>query len=299
MTPPENRVTPVAPSASSADRAAPTDFPSDAQATRDQPSSEQTGDEARVLLIDDDVEVTGVVKVWLEKHGFLVDTASDGQAGLRLLYKSHPDLVVLDVSMPRIDGWEVCRRIRDLDEVPIIMLTARSETASRVRGFDLGADDYVTKPFELPELLARIRAILRRARVSRTDPDYERQVVEGDLTVDIEAHRVTVAGRLVELSPTEFRLLAFLARNRGKVLTHSQILASVWGPDYREQVAYVKLYVRYLREKLESDPANPRLITTERGFGYRFSSPQSRVREVTSGARSRRDGSPESRSGLG
>jgi len=228
----------------------------------------------KVLVIDDDVEVAGLVKVWLEKHDFEVAIAGDGMAGLRQLYQMHPDLVILDVAMPRMDGWEVCRRIRELDDVPIIMLTAKAEMVSRVRGFDLGADDYVTKPFELPELLARVRAILRRARAFRAGGEGERIFRQGDLVVDLAAHRVTVANRPVDLSPTEFRLLTFLIQNRGRVVTHSQILTNVWGPEYRDQIAYVKLYIRYLREKIEVDPSNPQLISTERGFGYRFAGPQ-------------------------
>ena len=234
----------------------------------------------KVLMIDDDVEVASLVKVWLEKHDYEVIVATDGLSGLRQLYKTHPDLVILDVAMPRLDGWEVCRRIRELDDVPIIMLTARTEMTCRVRGFDLGADDYITKPFELPELLARIRAILRRAQVLRADDEDSHVFSYGDLTVDLEAHQVTVAGRPVELSPTEFRLLAFLIQNRGRVVSHSQILSNVWGPEYRDQIAYVKLYIRYLREKVEADPSNPQLITTERGFGYRFAGHQARVLQL-------------------
>jgi DNA-binding response OmpR family regulator len=229
----------------------------------------------KVLVIDDDVEVAGLVKVWLEKHDFEVTIALDGASGLRLLYQLRPDLVVLDVAMPRMDGWEVCRRIRELDDVPIIMLTAKAEMTSRVRGFDLGADDYVIKPFELPELLARVRAILRRVRAFRAEDEADQVFREGDLIVNLAAHQVTVAGRAVDLSPTEFRLLAFLIQNRGRVVSHSQILTNVWGPEYRDQVAYVKLYIRYLREKVELDPSSPRLITTERGFGYRFAGPPS------------------------
>lgn len=236
----------------------------------------------KVLVIDDDVEVASLVKVWLEKHDYEVEVANDGLSGLRQLYRTRPDLVILDVAMPRMDGWEVCRRIRELDDVPIVMLTARAEMASRVRGFDLGVDDYVTKPFELPELLARVRAILRRSRVLRAEDEAERVFSQGDLVVDLEAHRVTVAGRTVDLSPTEFRLLSFLIQNRGRVVSHSQILSNVWGPEYRDQISYVKLYVRYLREKIEANPSDPVYITTERGFGYRFAGPQATVVQLPS-----------------
>jgi DNA-binding response OmpR family regulator len=237
-----------------------------------------TPTQTKVLVIDDDVEVANLVRVWLEKNNFGVDVANDGLAGLRNLYQSRPDIVILDVAMPKMDGWEVCRRIRELDDVPVIMLTAKSDMPCRVKGFDLGADDYVTKPFELPELLARVRAILRRARALKPEEDTAEVVIsQGDLSIDLETHRVSLAGKPVELSPTEFRLLGFLVQNRGKIVSHSQILANVWGPDYHDQIAYVKLYIRYLREKIEADPSNPQLILTERGFGYKFVGPSARV----------------------
>jgi DNA-binding response OmpR family regulator len=232
--------------------------------------TQATPEQTRVLVIDDDAEVASLVRVWLERNDFAVDVANDGLAGLRQLYQSRPDLVVLDVSMPKMDGWEVCRRIRELDSVPVIMLTAKSDMTCRVKGFDLGADDYLTKPFELPELLARVRAILRRSRALQPQEDTERVISQGDLAVDLETHRVSVAGKPVDLSPTEFRLLSFLIQNRGKIVSHTQILANVWGPEYRDQIAYVKLYIRYLREKIESNPATPQYILTERGFGYQF-----------------------------
>jgi two-component system KDP operon response regulator KdpE len=174
--------------------------------------------------------------------------------------------------MPRLDGWEVCRRIRDLSDVPIIMLSARSEMAARVRGFDLGADDFLAKPFDLPELLARIRAILRRSRAFYGKEEGNRLFTFGDLSIDLDSHLVMLAGQRVELSPTEFRLLAFFVQNRGRVISHGEILANVWGSEFQDQLPYVKLYVRYLREKLEADPKRPRMILTERGFGYRFAS---------------------------
>ena len=248
--------------------------------------SAATPDLTRILVIDDDTEVAGLVRVWLERNDFAVDVANDGLAGLRQLYQARPDLVVLDVSMPKMDGWEVCRRIRELDSVPVIMLTAKSDMTCRVKGFDLGADDYLTKPFELPELLARVRAILRRSRALQPQEDAERVISQGDLSVDLETHRVTLAGKPIELSPTEFRLLAFLVQNRGKIVSHTQILANVWGPEYHDQVAYVKLYIRYLREKIEPDPAKPEFIVTERGFGYQFVGASTRA---ASGARA---GSP-------
>ncbi len=227
---------------------------------------------ARLLVIDDDVALGSLLSDWLGKHGFEVETATDGALGLRILYRTRPDLVILDVTMPRLDGWEVCRRIRDLSDVPVIMISARADIAARIRGFDLGADDYLSKPFELQELLARVRAILRRARVFYGEEDNRRIFSFGELSVDLDAHRVTLAGRRVELSPTEYRLLVFLIQNRGRVVSHGEILKEVWASDFSDQLPYVKLYIRYLREKLEADPKRPQLIQTERGFGYRFAS---------------------------
>jgi|SRR3990172_1223276 len=223
----------------------------------------------KVLLVDDDAELTRLVEVWLERNGYETIVASDGLSGLRHLYEARPDLVILDVMMPRVDGWEMCRRIREVCDVPIVMLTAKVETADRVRGFDLGADDYITKPFDFPELLARVKAILRRTPAGGSKDkgiDYH----NGDLQVDFDTYKVYSRGEWVRLSPTEFRLLAYLIRNNGQVVTRRQILTNVWGSDYVEEADYVKVYVRYLREKIEDDPRNPRFIITERGLGYRF-----------------------------
>ena len=253
-----------------------------------------TPEQTRVLVIDDDIEVANLIRVWLERNDFVVDVANDGLAGLRLLYQSRPDLLILDVAMPKMDGWEVCRRVRELDDVPVIMLTAKSDMTCRVKGFDLGADDYVTKPFELPELLARVRAILRRSRALQPQDDTERVISHGELSVDLEAHRVTVSGRPVDLSPTEFRLLAFLIQNRGKIVSHTQILSNVWGPEYRDQIAYVKLYIRYLREKIEAEPSNPQYVITERGFGYQFVGPAGRSHQARSDAERTRLSGPTS-----
>lgn len=227
---------------------------------------------ARLLVIDDDVTLSSLLSDWLGKHGFEVEIATDGAVGLRILYRMRPDLVILDVTMPRLDGWEVCRRIRDLSDVPIVMISGRADISARIRGFDLGADDYLSKPFELQELLARVRAILRRARAFYGDDENRRIFSFGDLSVDLDAHNVTLAGRRIELSPTEYRLLVFLVQNHGRVVSHGEILKEVWASDFQDQLPYVKLYVRYLREKLEADPKRPQLIQTERGFGYRFAS---------------------------
>ncbi len=247
---------------------------------------------ARLLVIDDDTALSSLLSDWLGKHGFEVETATDGALGLRILYRIRPDLVILGVTMPRLDGWdgwEVCRRIRDLSDVPIIMISARADISARIRGFDLGADDYLAKPFELQELLARVRAILRRARAFYGEEVNRRIFSFGDLSVDLDAHSVTLAGRRVELSPTEYRLLAFLVQNRGRVVTHGEILKDVWASDFQDQLPYVKLYIRYLREKLEVDPKHPQLIQTERGFGYRFASSPAETRRPSRDLASSRD----------
>jgi len=222
-----------------------------------------------ILLVDDDQEIRSIVKLWLEKEGFRVITAEDGKAALRQLYNERPDLVILDVMMPNLDGWETCRRVREVSDAGVIMLTARAEGVDRVRGLELGADDYLCKPFEFPELLARIKAVLRRTRVA-SGTEKENVFSNGRLCVDFASREVRVDGEPVELSPTEFRMLAFLIENQGRVLTQKQVLSNVWGPEYVESPGYVKLYIRYLREKIEEDPSKPKFILTEWGVGYRF-----------------------------
>lgn len=223
----------------------------------------------KILIIDDDEEISELISRWLELRGYRAVTAYNGTEGLRQIYKERPDLVILDIMMPGMDGWSVCRRIREMSEIPVIILSARAEPADRIMGLDLGADDYITKPFEYGELLARVAAILRR-----TDSSQERSPslfeVDG-LAVDFRNRNVMRDGCEVKLSPKEFKVLAYLLQNPGRVVTQDQILAHVWGPEYAGAApGYVKLYVRYLREKLEKDPSRPRLILTERGVGYRF-----------------------------
>jgi len=224
--------------------------------------------QTKVLVIDDDEEIAHLVGRWLQRKGYEAITAKDGPEGLRLFYKERPDLVILDVMMPEMDGWDVCRRVREVSDVPVIMLTAKAEPTDKITGFDLGADDYVTKPFEFPELLARVGATLRRVEGVR---DRGPLVFEsGDLVVDFRNREVFLAGRNVRLSPKEYSILSMLLQNSGRVVTHEQILSHVWGPEYVGATGYVKLYIRYLREKLEKDPSHPKLIVTERGVGYRF-----------------------------
>jgi len=222
-----------------------------------------------ILIIDDDTVLLGLLRQSLERAGYTVETAANGLSGLQRAYDVHPDLVILDVMMPRMDGWEVCVRLREASQVPIIMLTAKDQEGDKLRGFQLGIDDYVTKPFSFSELTARVGAILHRARQS-PPPPRPRVYNVGDLLIDLESLRVAKNGVQISLTPTEFRLLAVLVENAGRVLTHEQLLDHVWGYDDAGDTGYVKRYIWYLRQKLEDDPNNPQYILTERGFGYSF-----------------------------
>lgn len=220
-----------------------------------------------ILVIDDDVTLLGLLAQHLSRAEYQVITAVSGSKGLQTFHEHHPDLVILDVMMPSMDGWEVCERIRENSEAPIIMLTAKGEEQDRLRGFHLGVDDYVVKPFSFPELVARVGALLTR---SRRVPSYTRSatIVRGDVVIDLTERRVTRARRLVRLSPTEFRLLAALAERPGHMFAPRDILVKVWGSEYADDVENVKRYIHYLRQKLEADPEHPQLILNARGFGY-------------------------------
>lgn len=222
-----------------------------------------------VLVIDDDATLLGLLRQSLEKSGYEVVTATNGLTGLQQMYAHRPDLVILDVMMPRMDGWETCSRIREISQVPIIMLTAKDEEADKIRGFRHGVDDYVTKPFSFAELTARVSAVLHR---TNQPPPTKRPNIHtaGDLVIDLDNRRVTRDGQPIDLTPTEFRLLAYLVENAGQVLSHEQLLTKVWGYDYANDVGYVKRYIWYLRQKIEKDPRNPEHIVTEWGFGYSF-----------------------------
>jgi DNA-binding response OmpR family regulator len=222
-----------------------------------------------VLVIDDDRTLLRLVNEALIKAKFRVILASNGIDGLQELYARQPDLVILDVMMPRMDGWETLSRIRQVSRVPVIMLTAKDAEQDRLRGFQLGVDDYVTKPFSLAELAARAHAVIHRTQQAAPSQKTERYV-SGDLVIDVETHRITKHGERVELTPTEFRLLQVLAENAGRVLTQEQLLERVWGYDTGEDAGYIKRYIWYLRHKVEDDPTNPQHILTERGFGYSF-----------------------------
>jgi len=223
----------------------------------------------KILVIDDDPVLRDMIAQTFKPTDSVVVTAYDGASGLREFYAQQPDLVILDIMMPSMDGWEVCRRIRQLTDVPVIMLTALNEDEDVIRGLDAGADDFVNKPFNPKVLLARARAALRRGD---TTPIKPRGFVYQDdhLHIDLDDRLVEVLGERIKISPKEYRLLAYLVENRGRVCTSQQILEHVWGWAYQDSVDYVHVYMSHLRRKLEPDPRNPRYLQTEHGVGYRF-----------------------------
>jgi two-component system KDP operon response regulator KdpE len=223
-----------------------------------------------LLVVDDDQTLLEALKLYLEREGYQVATAAGGKESLRRFYETRPDLVILDIMMPRMDGWQVCERIREMSDVPIIMLTARTQEDDRVRGLTMGADDYVAKPFSMRELGARVDAVLRRWQSSQQPRREGMLYADGYLVIDAERTEVRCAGRRVDLTATEQQLLFFLARNRGRLLTARQILTNVWGFEYVEETAYVRLYIWRVRQKIEPTPESPRYILTEHGMGYRF-----------------------------
>ena len=224
---------------------------------------------SKILVIEDDHAIASLIKLQLETREYQVQISSDGEDGLRQAYAWQPDLVVLDIMMPNMDGWTVCSRLRELSKVPIIFVTAVGKETDIVRGLEMGADDYVVKPFSPRELVARIEAILRRAEDEASSIE-SRIYKNGPLTVNLENREVKLNDDLVDLTPIEFRLLSTLIRNEDKVLSHQFILSQVWGPAYEEERQYLKLYVWYLRQKIEENPSKPQLILTERGVGYRL-----------------------------
>lgn len=223
----------------------------------------------RILVVDDEERMVRFIRLNLEHDGFRVIPAFNGTQALNKTRGNLPDLILLDVMMPDIDGFEVLKLIREVSNVPVIMLTAKGEEDDRVRGLELGADDYITKPFSPRELVSRVRAVLRRTE-SATSPTHGLIEVDERLKIDFDRREVWVDGQLVKLRPTEYRLLYHLVQNAGWVLSHDQLLTKVWGYEYRDEPHYVRLYINYLRSKLEKDPANPKYILTERGVGYRF-----------------------------
>jgi two-component system KDP operon response regulator KdpE len=229
----------------------------------------------KVLIIDDDPAFCNLVEQVLTQKEYEVLKAGSGREGLRLIFDQRPDLVLLDVVMPGIDGWEVCSRIREISDTPIIMITGRHKSEEEiVRGLDYGADDYIIKPVGSKELVARVRAVLRRAELPSPQDIREGIIYSDDfLTVDITERKVTVNGKRVKLTPREFRLFTLLVENAGRILTHKQLLEKVWGWEYTDDVDYVRIYISHLRQKIEPDPSLPKYIITESGVGYYFQKP--------------------------
>lgn len=223
----------------------------------------------RILVVDDEQRMARFIRLNLEHDGFIVEEAYNGMEAINRLRDVMPDLVMLDVMMPDIDGFEVLRMIREFSQVPVIMLTAKGEEDDKVKGLELGADDYVTKPFSPRELVVRAKAVIRRTEASGQS---RHDVIEVDdrLKLDFDKREVWVEGELIKLRPTEYRLLFHLVQNAGWVQTYDQLLAKVWGYEYRDETHYVRLYINYLRQKLEENPSEPKYILTERGVGYRF-----------------------------
>ncbi|MFQ5596087.1 MAG: response regulator transcription factor [Anaerolineae bacterium] len=223
----------------------------------------------KVLLIDDDVSILELLGRYLGNAGYAVVTAENGVQGVREMFNERPDIVVLDVMMPRMDGWETCRRIREMTDVPIIMLTVKGEEPDKLKAFRLGVDDYVTKPFSFGELAARIRAVLQRAGRDG-GRDQEVRIKVRDLVLDRKARVAIRGGETIELTPTEYLLLSVLMERAGEVVSPEDLVTAVWGPDYADATGYIRRYIWHLRQKIELDPANPIYILNERGFGYRF-----------------------------
>jgi two-component system OmpR family response regulator len=222
----------------------------------------------KILIIEDEKPIADAVAYSLKGEGFAVNVARDGESGLSLARTEKPDLIILDLMLPGMDGLAVCRAVRRETKTPIIMLTAKAEEADRVVGLELGADDYVTKPFSVRELMARVKAVLRRA-ADAAEPDEE-QLTSGDLVMNLAEHTVTLGGNAVNLSPKEFDLLAALLRHRGRVLSRDVLLERVWGEETYIDTHTVDVHIRWLREKIETNPSKPERIVTVRGVGYKF-----------------------------
>jgi two-component system KDP operon response regulator KdpE len=223
----------------------------------------------RILVVDDEERMVRFIRMNLEHDGFQVSEAFNGREAIQKIRDVTPDLILLDVMMPDIDGFEVLETVREVSQVPVIMLTAKGEEDDRVRGLELGADDYVTKPFSPRELVSRVKAVLRRTE-GATGSMHGLIEVDERLKIDFDRREIWLEGKLVKLRPTEYRMLYHLVQNAGWVVTHDQLLTKVWGYEYRDEPHYVRLYINYLRQKLEAVPSEPKYILTERGVGYRF-----------------------------
>ena len=224
-----------------------------------------------ILVVDDETRIARMIRMNLEHDGYEVIEAYSGQQALDMVRSRMPNLVILDVMMPGLDGYETLQILREISQVPVIMLTAKGEEEDRIRGLELGADDYVTKPFSPRELMSRVKAVLRRTEGNAGGGSNDDVIqVDDRLKIDFGKREVWVEGELVKLRPTEYRLLYHLVQNAGWVMTYDQLLTKVWGYEYRDETHYVRLYINYLRQKIEKDPSNPEYILTERGVGYRF-----------------------------
>lgn len=230
--------------------------------------------EARILVVDDEPKLVRLVHEILTATGYEVLVANNGVHALEMTAVEQPDLILLDLILPNnLDGYEVARRIREFSDVPIIMLTAKVREADILRGFEIGADDYITKPFSAKELLARIRAVLKRVKGAGSSAT-ESEINCGNLKIDLARRRVTLAGREIRLTPTEYRLLYELAIHCNQVMLHEQLLITIWGTEYRDDLDYLRAYIHYLRQKLELDPSNPRIILSSPGVGYMLAAPE-------------------------
>ena len=226
---------------------------------------------SKILVVEDDSNLLETIRYNLSKEGYEVSVALDGAKALEIARQEKPDLIILDIMLPEIDGFEVCRILRKDMNVPIIMLTARVDETDKIIGLDTGADDYMTKPFSMRELLARVRALLRRAKMAETQVPEEQAILTlGDIVIDLNRHRVTVKGQPLELTAKEFDLLVFLSQNESYVFSREQLLEKVWGYDFAGDTRTVDVHIRWLRQKVESDPANPRYLITVRGTGYKI-----------------------------
>ena len=224
-----------------------------------------------ILIVEDEPDFAGLVELWMSRAGYRTVTARTGHEALRGFYDDHPDLVILDVALPGLDGWQIIERIREFSRIPILMVTARSSEADKIRGLKLGADDYITKPLSFPELTARVEAALRRAATA--SPDRPRRLRHRDLVIDLDEHRAHVGGQEVRLTPTEFRLLSYLLEHAGQLVTHRQVLGAVWGAGYDVDVHLLRMTIRNLRLKLDAAAPGQSYIATEYGLGYRLTGP--------------------------
>jgi DNA-binding response OmpR family regulator len=225
----------------------------------------------KILIVEDDPNLLETLKYNLRKDGYEVATASDGEQAIEVARREKPALIILDIMLPKISGFEVCRILRKEMTIPIMMLTAKADETDKIVGLEIGADDYMTKPFSMREFLARVRAMLRRMKMTAASPGGEASSLKiGDLDVDIARHRASLSGAVLELSPKEFDLLAFLAKNKGLVFSREQLLEKVWGYDFAGDTRTVDVHIRWLRQKLEVDPGNPRYLITVRGTGYKL-----------------------------